>query len=169
MQVSFRRVDLGYDVTLSVTAPAEGVKGFAGQLDLLTDDPGQAHLLVPIRGWTYAEEPFSMPRKQLQSFVVTVLKDEFLNKPEEIRQKLLAGAQDHRALAALLPALRSEDWLVRWRAVKLLAGLGHQDAIPALKSTARSDRDEACVRGRASPLYDSSATVASLVVAGAGG
>ena len=140
--VSFRRFGPGYDVTLSVKPSTEPLGGFAGRVDLITDDPRTPRVTLQVRGWIYAEEPFALPPERLGSFVAQVLRDEFLARPEDVLTTVLGGVRDQRALEALLAALRDQNWFVRMRAAKLLAALGQPGAAEALETAARSDDDE---------------------------
>jgi len=142
VDVSFRRVGPGYEVTLSAKASTEPLRGFTGRVDLFTDDPRTPRVTVQVRGWIYAEEPFAVPPERLRGFISQVLRDEFFTRPDDVLTMALGGVQDQRSLDVLLAALRDQNWFVRFRAAKLLAVLRKPEAVEALETAARSDEDE---------------------------
>jgi hypothetical protein len=142
VQVVFRRAGADYEVTLAVKAPADGLQGFLGYLDLFTSDPHSPKVTVLVKGWTYALEPFSAPGERLRAFVSNAMRDEHLSRPEGIATLVLGGVRDRRAVEVLTGALGDENWLARIRAVRLLAELRNPESAGPLETLARSDEDE---------------------------
>ena len=109
-------------------------------------------------GWTYEDDPSTVPSDRLREFVGAILTDDHLQDSREVL-KALGGAREQRAFAVLSAILRQGEsvpwirgagglaglgrgpWQARARAADLLAATGHPEAVARLEAAARNDPD----------------------------
>jgi hypothetical protein len=143
----------GYDLTLSLKAPAGAWSHFSGEVTLTTDSKLQPKIVVPFVGWTYGTDAYSQPADRLTTFMISALGNVMFRNPDELLDKVLGGARDSRAVPLLIAMAKADGGIhERVRVIDFLERYPVAQTLEALEAIVRS-KTEALVRDEALDIY----------------
>jgi hypothetical protein len=143
----------GYDLTLSLNAPAAAWSQFTGEVTLTTDSKLQPKIVVPFVGWTYGDDAYSQPADRLKAFLLAALGNTMFRTPDDVIDKALGGGRDARALPLLIALAKADGGIhERVRVIDFLERYPGAQTLEALEAIVRSKTD-ALVRDEALDIY----------------